>query len=108
MAAITLPPINHTTTNTLAKVLGPVPAGEEWSVNVRVCNGGATDDSFDLRLRKTDGSNACYRAKAHPVAVGAGTFDIEQRLVLTAGFELWDRSAVGNVDASYTGTKRTA
>lgn len=107
MPASTLTPVNRTTGNALAKAFGPVPDGEEWSVCVRVCNSGAADDTFDLRLRKSDGSNASYRAKAHPVAVGAGTFDIEQRLVLPAGYEIWDRSAGGNVDASYTGTKRT-
>ncbi len=107
MVAVTLTPVNRTTGNALAKAFGPVPAGEEWSVSVRICNSGGIDDSFDLRLRKTDGSVACYRAKAHPVAAGAGTFDIESKLTLTEGFELWDRSAAGNVDASYTGTKRS-
>jgi hypothetical protein len=108
MAAVNLTPINRTTGTNLAKAIGPVPAGQEWSVSVRICNSGGVDDSFDLRLRKTDGSVAAYRAKSHPVANGSGTFDIERQLTLTEGFELWDRSAGGNVDASYTGTKRSA
>lgn len=106
MAAATLTPVNRTSGTSLAKAVGPVPAGEEWSVAVRICNSGAADDTFDLRIRKTDGSVAAYRAKGHPVAVGSGTFDVETKLTMTEGFELWDRSAAGNVDASYTGTKR--
>lgn len=106
MAAATLTPVNHTSTNTLAKAIGPVPAGEEWSVDVRICNNSGADDTFDLKIRKTDGSVAAYRAKAHPVPIGNGTFDIELKLLLTEGFELWDRSANGTVDVSFTGTKR--
>lgn len=107
MAAATLPPVNRTAPVALAKALGPVPVGEEWSVDVRICNNATLDDTFDLRIRKTDGSNAAFRAKAHPVPVGSGTFDIELKLLLTEGFELWDASAAGRVDVSYTGAKRS-
>lgn len=107
MAAATLPPYNHTSTNVLTKAIGPVPAGEEWSVDVRVCNSAGADDTVDLRIRKTDGSVAAYRAKNHPVPIGNGTFDLELKLLLTEGFELWDRSANGTVDLSFTGTKRS-
>jgi len=108
MAARTVTPVNRTAGMVLAKAFGPVPEGEEWSVAVRVCLSGSADDAFDLRLRKTDGSNAAYRCRAHPVPQGSGTFDIETCLVLPAGFELWDRSGAGYVDASYTATKRPA
>lgn len=106
--AATVTPVNHTTPTVLTKAFGPVPAGQEWSVSVRVAVSGGADDTFDLKVRKTDGTNAAYRCKAHPVANGSGTYDIETRLVLPAGFELWDRSGAGFVDASYTATMRVA
>lgn len=106
MAAGNIIPVNRTPTTTLAKGFGPVPAGKEWLVDVRVCASGNSDDTLDLYIRKTDGSNGCYRAKAHGVAAGAGTQDLELKLRLTAGFELWDRSAGGNLDVSYTGAYR--
>jgi hypothetical protein len=65
------------------------------------------DAAFDLQLRKGDGSATAYRAKAHPVRLGAGTFDIERRLCIPAGYELWHRSGAGDVSATYTGTKRS-
>jgi len=106
MAAATLEPVNRTPLTVLSKAIGPVPAGEEWSVTVRVCISGVAADTFDLRLRRSDDSNAAYRCKSHPIAAGDGTQDIETRLTLPAGFELWDRSNAGNIDVSYTGTKR--
>ena len=106
MTAATIEPANRTPTTALMRAIGPVPAGEEWSVAVRVCISGAGDDIFDLQLRKADGSNVGYRARAHPVGAGGGTYDIETRLNLTAGYELWHRSGAGYVDASYTGTRR--
>ena len=106
MTAATIEPINRTPSTALTRALGPVPAGEEWSVAVRVCVSGAGDDIFDLQLRKSDGSNVAYRARAHPVGAGSGTYDIETRLNLMAGYELWHRSGAGYVDASYTGTRR--
>jgi hypothetical protein len=106
MAVATLVPVNRTPGTVLAKALGPVPPGEEWSVSVRICASGIADDAFDLRLRKTDGTNAAYRCKGHRAVLGTGTYDVETRLTLPEGYELWDRSEGGAVDASYTGTKR--
>lgn len=104
MTAATIEPVNHVPGNVLARAFGPVPNGQEWSVAVRISS--AADDSFNLQLRKTDGSNAGYRAQGHPVPAGAGTYDIEERLVLPAGYELWDSSKNGLLSASYTGTLR--
>ena len=106
MPAATIEPANRTPTTALTRALGPVPAGEEWSVAVRVCISGAGDDVFDLLLRKTDGTNKAYRCRAHPVPAGSGTFDVETRLMVPAGYELWDRSGAGYVDASYTAARR--
>ena len=107
MTAATLTPVTHTAATTLAKAFGPVPAGEEWSVRVRVCALGSVDSIADLDLRATGSGTPGYRAKAHPVAVGSGTYDLETNLTMPAGYELWDRSGAADVSFSYTGTKRS-
>jgi len=107
MTAATVEPVNRTASTLLARAFGPVPAGQEWRVRVRISNNGGGNDAFDLRIRRTDGSNACYRARGHIVDLNAPPYDVETDLLLTAGFELWDRSGAGYVDASYTAAKRT-
>lgn len=107
MTVATVTPANRTPTSTLAKGFGPVPADEEWSVTIRACVSGAASDTLDIRLRKTDGSNAAFRMKDHPISKGGGSQDVERQLVLPAGFEIWDRSAAGNIDLSYTATRRS-
>ncbi|HEX8446275.1 MAG TPA: hypothetical protein VF649_06640 [Sphingomonas sp.] len=107
MTAATVDPVNHTASTLLARAFGPVPAGEEWRVRVRISNNGGGNDAFDLRIRKADGSNACYRARGHLVDLGGAPYDVETDLLLPAGYELWDRSGAGYVDASYTAAKRS-
>ncbi|WP_019833772.1 hypothetical protein [Sphingomonas sp. PR090111-T3T-6A] len=100
--------VNHTTTTVLTKAFGPVPDGEEWSVHVRLCNSGSADDVFHMRVRKSDGSNSCFRARNKSVPLNDSPFNIETDLKLKAGYELWDQSSAGYVDASYSGTKKVA
>ena len=107
MVAVNLNMVNTTPGTLLAKGIGPVPPGEEWLVDVRVCNSGTANDVVDLRVRNTDGSNACYRANGHSVERGAPPYDLEVRLAMNAGQELWARSGAGHVDVSYSGTKRS-
>jgi len=112
MASVPVPavvePVNLTTTTALAKAFGPVPAGQEWMVSVRVCISGANTDTFDLQIRKTGGSNGAYRTKGQQIPIASGTADIETRLPLPAGYELWCRSGAGYVDASFTATWKAA
>jgi hypothetical protein len=101
-------PVNHTAPTVMAKAFGPVPDGEEWSVAVRLVNSGSVDDAFHMKLRKTDGTNACFRARNRNVGLNDGAFDLEIDLTIPAGYELWDQSSAGYVDASYTATKKAA
>jgi hypothetical protein len=106
MAASVVTPVNRNPTSTLSKGFGPVPDGEEWSVDVRACIDGAASDTLDLVLRTTGGTNVGERMKDHAIAKGSGTQDVEKSLIIPAGYELWDRAPLGNVSLSYTATKR--
>lgn len=107
MSISALPPTIATAPSGAMTAILTVPAGEEWSVNLRVCVGsGTVDDTYDLMLYDTGGTGK-YRARAHPVPYQSGTQDIEQRLVLPAGYSLRHRSGAGVVDATFTGTRRT-
>lgn len=108
MTTFTLEPVNHVAPVVLTKAFGPVPDGEQWSIDARVCAVGGVDAVVDLWIQKSDGSNSCYRHKSKSVLNGDGSYDLEDGLVLPAGYELWDRSGNTDVAVSYTGTKLPA
>ena len=53
MTARTIEPVNRTSGTGLAKAFGPVPAGEEWSVAVRVCASGSADGIIERATPRT-------------------------------------------------------
>jgi hypothetical protein len=109
MAATVLTPVKLALTTTLADLTTAVAVGKVRSYDVRFANVGATDATADLVL--TDGTTSINRAKSYPLPYqmpGAAP-DMEQRLVVPAGWKLAAKASANNaVEASVTGVEADA
>lgn len=108
MAAATITPIIWIAGTAVAMIPGTiVPAGEEWSVDVRVAN--ATGAEIQYRLgfgNQADIANGLYRHFDIKIPANESR-DVELKLTLPAGWRLFDRcSAAAAAQVSITGRKR--
>ncbi len=112
-----LKPVNQVATTALvdlgnAATPATVPASKERVVDVRAANIGAADAFVDLYLVDTvTGANSGWRVRNYPVPyqVAGAAPDLEQRLLIPAGFKLQiQASAPGAVAVSVTGHERDA
>lgn len=109
MSAATTNTVAVIATTSLTEIANTtVPAGEEWSLDVRVTNRTAVNGTYRLAIGHSgDTANAVYRCFDYPVKKGAAV-DIERGLTLPVGWALFHAAnANSTVDVTVTGRKRS-
>ena len=87
-----------------AQLLGPVPDGAEWAVDLRVSNR-TTSDAF---LTTSVGQSGPVRADNARIEANR-PLDVERRLILSAGSTVWGyASAANTLSASWAIMERSA
>lgn len=110
MAELTIPPAGRFAPTTLPPTVIPgteVPAGEEWSIDLRVTNVTSVEALYRLVLGPTS-DVAAGTPRGFDFKIPANeSRDIEVKLTVPAGYRLFDRASAANALAvSVTGRKR--